>query len=58
MSEIGSERGAMTESNELQKLIDRAYKDPIASILLKNSHITGIVKQGVFQASFVKVRFT
>lgn len=30
----------MTKSNELQKLIDRAYKDPIGSILLKNSNIT------------------
>lgn len=30
----------MTESNELQKLIDRAYNDPIASILLKKSNIT------------------
>jgi hypothetical protein len=40
VSEIGSEGDAMTEPNELQKLIDRAYKDPIASILLKNSHIT------------------
>jgi hypothetical protein len=40
VSEIGSEKDAMTESNELQKLIDRAYKDPIASILLKKSHIT------------------
>jgi hypothetical protein len=30
----------VTESNELQNLIDRAYKDPIASILLKNSSIT------------------
>ena len=32
----------MTKSNELQKLIDRAYKDPIGSILLKNSNITNI----------------
>ena len=30
----------MSGSNELQKLIDRAYSDPIASILLKNSNIT------------------
>ena len=30
----------MTKSNELQKLIDRAYKDPIGIILLKNSNIT------------------
>ena len=40
VSEIGSEKNVMIESNELQKLIGRAYKDPIASILLKNSHIT------------------
>ena len=33
-------RYVMTKSNELQKLIDRAYKDPIGSILLKNSNIT------------------
>ncbi|MBL7168659.1 hypothetical protein ISS40_08285 [Candidatus Bathyarchaeota archaeon] len=32
----------MTKSNELQKLIDRAYKDPIGSILLKNSNITNV----------------
>ena len=30
----------MDQPNELQKLIDRAYKDPIAGILLKNSNIT------------------
>ena len=30
----------MTESTELQKMSDRAYKDPIAGILLKNSNIT------------------
>lgn len=28
------------ESNDLQKMIERAYKDPIAGILLKNSNIT------------------
>jgi hypothetical protein len=28
--------------NELQKMIDRFFKDPIAAILLKNSHITKI----------------
>ena len=32
----------MKESNELQKLIDRAYNDPVASILLKNSNVTAI----------------
>jgi hypothetical protein len=30
----------MMGSNSLQKMIDRAYKDPIADILLKNSNIT------------------
>jgi hypothetical protein len=28
------------ESNDLQNMIERAYKDPIAGILLKNSNIT------------------
>lgn len=32
--------GLVLESNGLQKMIDRAYKDPIAVILLKNSNIT------------------
>jgi hypothetical protein len=32
--------GLVLESNGLQKMIDRAYKDPIAGILLKNSNIT------------------
>lgn len=32
--------GVIDQPNELQKLIDRAYKDPIAGILLKNSNIT------------------
>jgi hypothetical protein len=32
--------GLVLESNSLQKMIDKAYKDPIAGILLKNSNIT------------------
>ena len=32
--------GLVLESNGLQNMIDRAYKDPIAGILLKNSNIT------------------
>jgi hypothetical protein len=31
----------MTE-NELQKLVDRSFKDPISTILLKNSNLTKI----------------
>ena len=34
------ESNKMAKSDELQKLIDRAYKDPIGNILLKNSNIT------------------
>jgi len=30
----------MSESVDLQNMIDRAYKDPIVGILLKNSNIT------------------
>lgn len=32
----------MSEENNLQKLIERSFRDPIAAILLKNSNITSV----------------